>query len=122
MEFFGVDLLDVWRGRLSLRRVGVLIKSLMRKPGRSAFLMAVDERAEWDETTYLLARSSDALELSNYLFLSANLSDEDRNQIDPPEPITRPGATEPEQKAPVPEDEFATGSELTDFFGRMNSL
>ncbi|WP_249401672.1 hypothetical protein [Streptomyces sp. YIM 121038] len=100
----------------------MLIKSLMRKPGRSSFLMAADGRAEWDETTYLLARSSDALELNNFLFLSANVSDEDRAHLDMPEPITRPGATETDKKAPAGEEEFASGQELTDFFGRMNSL
>lgn len=117
MEFFGVDLLDLWRGRLSLRRVGVLIDSLMKKPGRSTLLMAMDERAAWAESDYLLARVSDALELSNYLFIKANSAESDDLEI--PTPIMRPGDPEPE---PEPQPKFATGQEVVAFFGRMNSL
>lgn len=116
MEFFGVDLLDLWRGRLSIRRIGVLIDSLMRKQGRSTLLMAMDERASWTETDYLLARLSDAAELSNYLFLKANAESSD--DLEPPTPLSRPGDPEPE---PVPQTTFATGEEVTAFFGRMNS-
>ncbi|MFC8099438.1 hypothetical protein [Streptomyces sp. NPDC057363] len=117
MEFFNVDLLDLWRGRLSLRRVGVLVDSLMKKSGRSALLMAMDERASWPESTYLLARVSDALELSNFLFLKANA--EKTDDLDLPTPITRPGDPEPE---PEPAPVLATGEEVSAFFGQMNAL
>ncbi|MFI5877532.1 hypothetical protein ACIBAH_34885 [Streptomyces sp. NPDC051445] len=119
LEFFNVDLLDVWRGRLSIRRIGVLIDSLMRKPGKSTLLMAMDERAAWSESDYLLARVSDALELSNFLFLKANASESD--DLEFPAPVTRPGDPEPSQQ-PAPQPEFASGQEVVDFFGRMNSL
>ncbi|MFI9202633.1 hypothetical protein [Streptomyces sp. NPDC053048] len=115
MEFFRVDLLDLWRGRLSLRRIGVLIDSLMKKAGRSTLLMAMDERAAWADSDHLLARVSDALELSNFLFLKAN--SEHSEDLELPVPIPRPG--EPESQ---PEPEFSTPQELTDFFGHMNSL
>ncbi|MEV6419062.1 hypothetical protein [Streptomyces sp. NPDC051662] len=123
MEFFGVDFLDLWRGRLSLRRLGVLINSLMRKPGRSTLLMAMDERATWGEQDYFLARISDALELSNFLFLKANVPDEDARGLEIPAPLLRPGASEP-QTASGPELEpvFSNAHELTSFFGRMSSL
>ncbi|MFD7605151.1 hypothetical protein ACFWAN_32510 [Streptomyces mirabilis] len=119
LEFFGIDFLDLWRGRLSLRRIGVLIHSLMSKPGRSTLLMAMDERSSWPEPTYMLARISDALELSNFLFLKANAAEEDSRDLELPPPIPRPG--EPEPKA-APEPEFSDAHELTDFFGRLNSL
>jgi hypothetical protein len=119
LEFFGIDFLDLWRGRLSIRRVGVLIHSLMSKPGRSTLLMAIDERAKWAERDYLLARISDALELSNYLFIKANVSDEDTRDLDFPTPIPRPGEPEPQ---PGSQPEFSDAQELTSFFGRLNSL
>jgi hypothetical protein len=118
LEFFNVDLLDLWRGQLSIRRIGVLIDSLMNKPGRSALLMAMDERAAWSESDYLLARVSDALELSNFLFIKANAADTDSLEFPPA--ITRPGQPEPQQ--PEPQSDFASGEEVVQFFGRMNSL
>ncbi|WP_416972539.1 hypothetical protein [Streptomyces sp. 4F14] len=119
LEFFSVDLLDLWRGRLSLRRVGVLIRSLMSKPGRSTLLMAMDERARWPEGDYMLARISDALELSNYLFLKANVDESDAKGLELPPPITRPGDPEP---VPAPQPEFASAAEVSTFFGQMNAL
>ncbi|MFJ8930596.1 hypothetical protein ACIRLA_28810 [Streptomyces sp. NPDC102364] len=118
LEFFGVDLLDLWRGRLTLRRIGVLLGSLMKKPGRSTLLMALDERASWPEGDYMLARISDALELSNFLFLKANVSESDSRDLELPPPITRPGDPEPQ---PNPQPEFSDARELSDFFGRLNS-
>lgn len=120
MEFFQEDLLDLWRGRLSLRKIGSYIKSLMRKPGRSTLLMAMDESAEWSPEMYVAARMSDALELSNYLFIQANSAEDTEMPL--PEPIERPGAPiQVEKPKPKPE-EFASGQEVAAFFGRMNSL
>lgn len=120
MEFFHVDLTDYWRGRLSLRKIGVYIKSLMRKPGKSTLLMAVDERADWSPDLYVMARISDALELSNYLFIKAN--SDSNTDIPLPEPITRPAEAEEEkEEKPKPED-FASGHEVAAFFTRMSNL
>ncbi|MGW4446448.1 hypothetical protein [Streptomyces sp. NPDC004682] len=79
--------------------------------------MAMDERASWSETDYLLARLSDAAELSNFLFIKANAEESDDLPL--PTPLTRPGDPEP-QPEPVPE--FASGDEVVAFFGHMNSL
>ncbi|MEU9707993.1 hypothetical protein AB0E21_05155 [Streptomyces sp. NPDC047967] len=112
-----MDILDLWRGRLSLRRVGVLIKSLLRKPGRSLLLQALDEKAEWDESTYLLARSSDALELTNHLLLKANFDPAQTKDLPLPLKIPRPGEVEP-----APEVEMASPQEVMSLFQAMNSL
>ncbi|MFI2031398.1 hypothetical protein [Streptomyces buecherae] len=120
LEFFGVDLLDLWRGRLSIRRVGVLIKSLMKKPGRSSLLQAIDERARWSDSDYILARASDALELSNYIAIKVNA--EDTRDIPFPEPLPRPGGTEYEEPAEESGPEMSSPQELIEFFGQMNSL
>ncbi|MFF1908621.1 hypothetical protein [Kitasatospora sp. NPDC058218] len=118
LEHFGIDLLDLWRGRLSLRRVHVLINSLMHKPGRSALLAAMDETTQWGTAEHLLARVSDALELSNFLFIKAN--SEDAGDLPLPAPVPRPGNDSPELASSEPD--FADGSELSDFFSRMSNL
>ncbi|MFF4815281.1 hypothetical protein ACFY2K_11895 [Kitasatospora sp. NPDC001309] len=94
-----------------------MINSLMRKPGRSVLLAELDESTQWGSTEHLLARVSDALELSNYLFIKANSEDSD---LPIPDPIPRPGAATPQLE--VPAVEFADGAELSAFFSRMNSL
>ncbi|MFE4513764.1 hypothetical protein ACFRMQ_06115 [Kitasatospora sp. NPDC056783] len=113
-----MDLLDLWRGRLSLRRVHVLISSLMRKPGRSTLLAAMDETAQWGTAEHLLARVSDSLELSNYLFIKAN--SESSADLPIPQPIPRPGLDPVDLAAPEPD--FASGAEVADFFTRMSTL
>ncbi|MET7984563.1 hypothetical protein [Streptomyces sp. NPDC005281] len=119
LQFFGVDLLDLWRGRLSLRRVSVLIGSLLRQTGRSVLAGTVDESAEWTESEYLLARVSDALELSNWLFIQANSGDES-NDIPAPAPLPRPGQIEPEPESE--KDSHASTDEVVNFFNRMSNL
>lgn len=80
--------------------------------------MALDETAEWGTEEYLMARISDALELSNYLFIKANSEDDD---IPMPEPIRRPG--DPEEVEPEkPKPQFASGQEVAAFFSQMNNL
>jgi len=117
LEFFGVDLMDLWRHKLSLRRIHVLVQSLMLKRGRSAVLAAIDEANVWGTTEYLLARVSDALELSNFLFIRANSSKSDDMPL--PDPIPRPGAP---VVPPKPAAEFASGEEVASFFTRMSAM
>ncbi|MEU7149723.1 hypothetical protein AB0B15_17065 [Streptomyces sp. NPDC045456] len=119
LEFFGVDLLDLWRGELSLRRLHVLISSLLSRQGSGALVRTIDESAMWSHESHLLARISDALEASNYLFIRANTADED-TEIDPPQPLWRPGteAVEPEPEKPA----MASPAELSQWFGAMNAL
>ncbi|MFI6682564.1 hypothetical protein [Streptomyces sp. NPDC050485] len=97
--------------------MGVLIASLCRKPGRSSVLAALDESTTWDTHEHLLARISDGIELSNYLFIQANSSEE--TGLEPPMPLPRPG--QPEQR-PEPQFEFASGSDVASFFTQMNNL
>lgn len=79
----------------------------------------VDEAAEWSETDYLLARISDSLELSNWLFIQAN-SGEESNDIPTPAPLLRPGQEQPEI---VPDTHtYASTDEVVNFFNRMSNL
>ncbi|MCM1967793.1 hypothetical protein [Streptomyces sp. G1] len=111
-----MDLLDLWRGRLSLRRIGVLVASLCRKPGRSTLLAAMDGSTAWDTSEHLLARISDGIELSNFLFIQANSAEE--TGLEPPTPLPRPGQPEPEPERV----DFASGTEVASFFTQMNNL
>lgn len=106
-------MLDLWRGRLSLRRLDVLIKSLLAKPGRSTLLAALDETAAWSVQEHLTARVSDAIEVSNYLFIKAN---SDPVDLEMPEPILRPGHVEP----PAPVRPFASGEEVSVFLSGLS--
>ncbi|GGW89466.1 hypothetical protein [Streptomyces noursei] len=81
-------------------------------------LTAMDESASWSPGDYLMARVSDAMELSNFLFLKANSTEAD--ELKPPTPIPRPGESEPETRKA--DHEFATGEELASFFSRMSSM
>lgn len=88
----------------------------MRQAGRSVLVAAVDEAAEWSESEYLLARVSDALELSNYLFYSANAA-EGADEWPAPTPIRRPGEEEPDLEPAT--HTYASTDEVVDFFKRM---
>ncbi|MGK5496393.1 hypothetical protein [Streptomyces sp. URMC 125] len=117
LEFFGVDLLDVWRHRLTFRRLSVLLNSLMKKPGKSTLLAEINEKAVWTDESYLLARVSDGMEMLNYLVLSAFSSN--ANGIDPPKPIPRPGQEEPQEEKKS--YEYASPDEVVQFFARFGS-
>ncbi|MFE5542773.1 hypothetical protein ACFQ71_03025 [Streptomyces sp. NPDC056534] len=112
-----MDLLDLWHGRLSIRRIGVLVKSLLQKAGRSTLAMAVNETAEWGTTDYLLARISDALETSNYLFLQVNSAE--GADIPFPDSIPRPGQEVEEVTSSY---EYASGDEVANFLTQMSAL
>ncbi|GHF38636.1 hypothetical protein GCM10010218_19780 [Streptomyces mashuensis] len=116
LEHFGIDLLGLWRGQLSLRRISVLIKALMGKAGRSALLAAFDESATWSVQEHLSARISDSLELANFFFLKAHSSES--QGLTPPDPIRRPGQPEPAKR----ESNFASGEELSAFLAGMSNL
>ncbi|MFD9792344.1 hypothetical protein ACFWXK_15495 [Streptomyces sp. NPDC059070] len=116
LEVFSVDLLDLWTGRLSLRRLHVLISSLLLRQGSGSLVAAVDESAIWSHEAHILARISDALEAANWLFISANSTSD--NPFDAPEPMWRPGIAPPEPPPPV----VASGSDVAAWFGQMNSL
>ncbi|MEU6990654.1 hypothetical protein ABZ953_08365 [Streptomyces sp. NPDC046465] len=84
-----MDLLDWHRGRLSSRRLAVLIRHL---PRDGAVARETEgEAAEWSVTDYLLAHVVDQLADANWMFAAVN-QDEDADPLDPPKPLPRPGA------------------------------
>lgn len=83
-----MDLLDRYRGRLSSRRLAVLIRHLPRDSAVNRDLHG--ETAEWSVTDHLLAAAVDHLAAANWMFACVN-SDEDSGPPDPPVPVPRPG-------------------------------
>ncbi|MGP2441683.1 hypothetical protein [Streptomyces sp. JW3] len=86
-----MDLLDWHRGRLSSRRLAILIKHL---PRDSATIRETDgEAADWSVTDYLLAAAVDHLAAANWMFSVVN-GDGESDQPEPPVPVPRPGSGE----------------------------
>ncbi|MFI6440473.1 hypothetical protein [Streptomyces sp. NPDC050759] len=114
-----MDLLDWHRGRLSSRRLAVLVRHL---PRDSATLDGLHgEAARWSVTDYLLASVVDQLAEANWMFATVN-RDEDADPLEYPKPVPRPGVPEPESvaaPASTPADIPArnpTPTELAQFF------
>lgn len=110
LRYYGVDLLDWYRGELSSRRLATLVRQL---PRDSAFRLAQEgEAAQWSLTDHLLAAVVDHLAIANWMFACVN-RDEDEAPPEPPQPVPRPGA-EPDGSADV---DGPGPSELARFFG-----
>lgn len=109
LEHWGIDILDYYRGKVSLRRVFVCLNRLLHMSNRSALATKLDPRAEWSTAEYMIAEMIDRLELSNWLAIEIN---SEKNTVPQPQPIPRPGDKE---VTPV-EREFATPEEVSDIF------
>ncbi|MEU1663549.1 hypothetical protein ABZ547_08035 [Streptomyces sparsogenes] len=100
-----MDLLDVHRGRLSWRRLRVLIQHL---PPESATMTELrnslsdeelaeqaekgePEKGRWSQVEQLLALVADRLARVEYVLICAN-TDSKSKRPQPPDPIARPGA------------------------------
>ena len=111
-RYFGVDLLDLYRGRLSLRKIGVLLRAL---PGDSATAIAVHgEAALWTVTNYQLADVVDAAALTCWAVVAANSK---RTPRVPPRSYRpkRPGSGTPDTADDTPR--MSTADEVRAFFG-----
>ena len=78
---------DLFTGRLSLRRLGVLVRQLS---GTSRLAVAVRGGADhdgWDTSAYLLAGILDAVQANTHALIQIN----SRTRIRPPRPVRRPG-------------------------------
>ncbi|MEV7285464.1 hypothetical protein AB0O01_12995 [Streptomyces sp. NPDC093252] len=84
-----MDLLDWRRGRLSSRRLAVLVRHL---PRSSATLRALHgESVDWSATDHLLAAAVDQLAEANWMFATVH-RDEDAEPLEYPRPVPRPGS------------------------------
>ncbi|WP_240045804.1 hypothetical protein, partial [Streptomyces sp. L-9-10] len=73
-----MDLLDWHRGRLSARRLAVLIEHMPRDSAISHALHG--DAAEWTVTDYLLAAAVDHLAAANWMFASVNTDEKARSR------------------------------------------
>lgn len=112
LHHYGVDLLDWHRGRLSSRRLAVLIRHL---PRDSATLDGLHgEAAQWSVTDYLLASVVDQLAEANWMFATVN-RDEDAEPLEYPKPVPRPGTSDrTPDRAPAQEPSAAPPDTGTD--------
>jgi hypothetical protein len=109
LRYYGVDLLEYYRGRLSARRLAVLIRHL---PREAALVRAVrGDEVDWGLAEHLLAVAADRLAEGNWMFAAAHTS-EGTDPPKRPEPIPRPGV------APAEADiDGATPGQIAAFFG-----
>ncbi|WP_223768694.1 hypothetical protein [Streptomyces huiliensis] len=82
-------MLDWHRGRLSSRRLTILIKHLPRDSAVNRDLHG--EVMDWGPAEHLLAAAVDHLAVANWMTGTLN-TDEDADPLDYPEPVPRPGA------------------------------
>ncbi|MET7569687.1 hypothetical protein ABZT04_14470 [Streptomyces sp. NPDC005492] len=107
-----MDLLDWHRGRLSTRRLSVLVRHLPRDSSTLRELHG--EAADWSVTDYLIAAAVDQLTEANWMFATVN-RDEDAEPLEYPKPVPRP-APGVERVAPEPEVHNPGPAELAQFF------
>lgn len=87
LAFRGFDLLDLWRGRLTARKVDVLIRGL---PPDSATRIALNGRDPlWTRTDHVLADLVDSV--NSVAWITANHDRKRSEQTKFPEPYPRPG-------------------------------
>jgi hypothetical protein len=111
LRYYGVDLHDYHRGRLSARRLRVLIQHL---PRDAALVRAVHGGdAEWGLAEHLLAAAVDQVALGNWLFATAH-TPEQASPPDRPAPVPRPGIAGTGTDATA---EAASPEQLAAFFG-----
>ncbi len=110
LRYYRVDLLDYYRGKLSARRLRVLISHL---PRQAALVRELhQEDSEWGLTEHLLAAVVDHLAVGNWLFASAN-SAEGADPPARPVPVPRPGISPAEPQGPA-----ANPDQIAAFFGQ----
>lgn len=113
MQTYGIDLLDLYRDKLSLRK---LLLFAVRLPKTSHLMQAIGqsehgEAVRWNEDTYFLADCANNLRLANYLFQMKMYLQNDKKGQEPkmPDMIHEPGYEEPKA-------EFAKEDQLLAMF------
>ncbi|MEU5043029.1 hypothetical protein AB0G40_19165 [Streptomyces griseorubiginosus] len=118
LRHYGVDLLDWHRGRLSSRRLRVLVEHL---PPDSSFARAVHgEQAEWTVTDHLLAAVVDHLAVANWMFATVH-RDEDTEPAEYPEAVPRPGGGNTQSSGSGPRATFEEGASQAEIVAFLSS-
>jgi hypothetical protein len=107
---------EVWRDRMSLRRLAVLLAHLppesatltafrtsLPEPDRNHRAREADpEAGRWSQQEMLLASVVDALRRLEFYFLGAN----GVKRLDKPLPLPRPGVPDPNRRKPIPQQSY----------------
>ncbi|WP_326792045.1 hypothetical protein OHA79_09595 [Streptomyces sp. NBC_00841] len=105
LGFRGYDLLDMWRGKLSPRKVNVLVRGL---PPDSATRMAMNGGEPlWGRADHILADLVDATNSNTWVVANREASKKERSPF--PDPYPRPGDAE------VPSKREITAADLLAF-------
>jgi hypothetical protein len=119
MHFNGIDLKDFWTGKLSLRRLAILIHRLLKMHGRSAVSEAVlGEQASWSNIEYMLADIRDSIEAGNYFFLSAHR--DEKKPMPEFKMYPRPGWDMDQSVTNQDEPDWASAQEIAELFNYMH--
>lgn len=98
LRHYRVDLLDLWRGRLTWRRLNALVRGL---PPDSATLRAASgDNAGWGLLEHLVARLVDEVAAGNWWAVNKHLKPGQRSR--PPQPVPRPGVARRERPQMTP--------------------
>lgn len=111
-RYYGVDLLDLYRGTLSIRKLSALVSGLPR--GSALHIAMRGEEAMWGTSDYLLAAAVDHLAVANWLYVQTHSKKGANNPR--PDPIPRPG-TKPKQRNDS--RRFASAKEVSAFISRV---
>jgi hypothetical protein len=110
---YGVDLLDLYRGKLSIRKLLSLLSGLPR--GSALHIATEGESATWGTNDYLMANAVDHLAAANWLFVQANSKKGAKNPR--PDPVQRPGSKKNDDTAD--DRRFASAQEVRAFLARL---
>ena len=104
-RYYRLDLRDLWRGGLTLRRVGVMVAGL---PPESLTMSRVlpdlpdrdggPERL-WSVEAQLLATVVDAVQSATHAIVQSNA----KHRVRPPRPLPRPGGREKRRRRLTPQ-------------------
>lgn len=115
---FHLDLLDYYRGGISIRRLNVLVWRLLKMHGRSAVAEALlGEQARWGNAEYILADIADRLDAGNFLFIEANKAEGTDNPM--PKPYPRPGVDMSMYEINEDATRFASNEEIVGFLSML---
>lgn len=116
----GIDLLDYFRGTLSLRKLLTHVHLLGKDSLVCQEMRFRDhgEAALWDVNNYELADIKDLLSVTNYwLAVWVQMNSQNGKQVPPPKPAYRPGMTKEEIDSSA--YQYADHDEIMSFFGSL---
>lgn len=108
-RFYGIDLLDLYRGTLSARKAYVLIQNL---PPGAMLYREIDSPAAWSESSHILSMIEHTLRI-----LAWQPTDYGRRGIKVPKPMDRPGYKALDEEKTQHKGKVMTIEEMNEWLG-----